>query len=191
MDTKIFAFDVETTGTNPQLHSIIELAGILIINGKAVDRITFECKPMTGKMISPEALSVQKLTYERMMERQDAITAYSSIYSFFSKYCNKYDKSDKIIPLGYNVRFDLEMLDAFFRGTGNKYGVSSFLSWYYIDVFALFNEYALRNEIKLENHRLETVAKHFGIEFEAHNAEEDIRTTLKIYKLLRKGRTDE
>ena len=104
-----------------------------------------------------------------------------------SKYVDQYDKNDKFTIVGYNCTFDIGFLREFFRLNNDKYYGSWFSSYNMIDVHKLFT--ALRGsglypELEaLENMKLETVANHYGIEIQAHDALSDIYATEKLYDI--------
>ena len=97
-----------------------------------------------------------------------------------NKYINKGDKNDKFIPAGYNTKFDMEFLQANFKKGGST-GFGSYFDYHYIDPMVMVNYLRYLGAFPtLENVKLITVAKHFGLEFKAHDAMEDIRTTRMI-----------
>lgn len=47
--------------------------------------------------------------------------SYFYFKKILDKYINKYDREDKFIVAGYNVKFDIEMLQAFFKRQNDNY----------------------------------------------------------------------
>lgn len=56
--------DVETTGTNPAKHGIIQLAGKIVIDGVEKNSFDFKMKPFPGQEVEEEALKVTGTTRE-------------------------------------------------------------------------------------------------------------------------------
>jgi DNA polymerase III epsilon subunit-like protein len=91
-------------------------------------------------------------------------------------YVDKYNKNDKFIPVGYNVNFDIGFLREFFLKNGNKY-YGSYFDYHFLDGMALTFFMRYIGKLNLENYRLETSCKHYGIEINAHDALSDIEGT--------------
>ena len=111
---KVFYVDVETTGLEPKINDIIQLALIIEIDGKVVRKEKFEMQPFNYDNISPEALEVNGLSIEQIKGFDTPQIAYRKIVNILDKYIFKYDKKDKFIPAGYNVKFDVDFLTEFF-----------------------------------------------------------------------------
>ena len=152
---KIIFIDTETGGVNPEKAALIQLSGIIRIDKKDVEKFNFYIKPFENSEVTEKALEVQGRTLEKL-------------------------KTDKFIVAGYNVRFDVDILKAFFQRHGNNFLFS------YLDSSMLDPLYSIRllqiAEVLpvLENNKLETWCKHFGIELKAHDSLEDIEATKKL-----------
>ena len=183
---KVFYVDVETTGLEPKINDIIQLALIIEIDGKVVRKEKFEMQPFNYDNISPEALEVNGLSIEQIKGFDTPQIAYRKIVNILDKYIFKYDKKDKFIPAGYNVKFDVDFLREFFLKNGDKY-YGSYFDYHFIDGMALVFAMRYANKLTLENYRLETASKHFGIEINAHDALSDIEATRElILKIMEK-----
>jgi DNA polymerase-3 subunit epsilon len=64
---KICHVDTETTGKHHALHSIHQLAAIIEVNGKIVDRLNIKMRPRLGRYIDEEALKVGGVTKQQIM----------------------------------------------------------------------------------------------------------------------------
>lgn len=179
---KIIFIDTETGGVNPEKAALIQLSGIIRIDKKDVEKFNFYIKPFENSEVNEKALEVQgrtlnELKTDKYVEEKEV---YKQFINLLDKYIDKYDRTDKFIVAGYNVRFDVDILKAFFQRHGNNFLFS------YLDSSMLDPLYSIRllqiAEVLpvLENNKLETWCKHFGIELKAHDSLEDIEATKKL-----------
>ena len=179
---KIIFIDTETGGVNPEKSALIQLSGIIRIHKKDVEKFNFYIKPFENSEVNEKALEVQGRTLEELKTDKyvEEKEVYKQFINLLDKYIDKYDRTDKFIVAGYNVRFDVDILKAFFQRHGNNFLFS------YLDSSMLDPLYSIRllqiAEILpiLENNKLETWCKHFGIELKAHDSLEDIVATKKL-----------
>ncbi len=179
---KIIFIDTETGGVNPEKAALIQLSGIIRIDKKDVEKFNFYIKPFENSEVNEKALEVQGRTLEELKTDKyvEEKEVYKQFINILDKYIDKYDRADKFIVAGYNVRFDVDILKAFFQRHGNNFLFS------YLDSSMLDPLYSIRllqiAEILpvLENNKLETWCKHFGIELKAHDSLEDIEATKKL-----------
>ena len=174
---KTLFFDVETTGLNVERCSIIQLSGIIDIGGEIKEEFNFFIAPDPNADISDEALEITGKTRKEIQGYPSAKDVYSQFLEILDRHVNKYDKTDKFYPAGYNVRFDLEFLQSFFKKCGNEWGSGSYQNWKAIDVMQLAHFLCYDQKLNLENYKLQTLCSHFGIEIIAHDALSDIRAT--------------
>lgn len=182
---KKFIFDLETTGLNPEVHGIIQTAGIIALPNGVKHKFDFKHKPFPGQKLDPIALKITNTTPEMIETYSAPEKAYKALISLLGKYADKYDKNDKYIVMGYNCNFDINFLRKFFLNNNDKWYGSWFSSYDMIDVHKLFT--ALRGTglypelAALKNMKLETVANFYGIEINAHDALSDIYATEALY----------
>jgi len=182
---KFLWFDTETTGLDCNENDIIQLSGLIIVNGVIKDEFNFKIAPINVNAIDKEAIKVHGITIEEMMKFPDALKVKQEFTNLLSKYVDKYNREDKFIPAGYNVRFDMDFLNSFFKKCGDAY-LFSFINGYALDLYPLALGLHYMGIIpKLTNFKLETITKHFGIEMKAHDALEDIKATQLLYEKLR------
>ena len=183
---KIIFIDTETGGVNPEKAALIQLSGIIRIDKKDVEKFNFYIKPFENSEVNEKALEVQGRTLEELKTDKylEEKEVYKQFIDILDKYVDKYDRTDKFVVAGYNVRFDVDILKAFFQRHGNNFLFS------YLDSSMLDPLYSIRllqiAEILpvLENNKLETWCKHFGIELKAHDSLEDIEATKKLIRKL-------
>jgi DNA polymerase III subunit epsilon len=179
-DKKVFWFDIETTGLDTSKCGIVQLAGLVEINGKVEDEFDFKCKPFPGDLIFDEAIVIHGLTKEIMETFDDPAVMHRNLLSVLGKHCDKFDRLDKFYPAGYNVSFDYNFLQSFFMKNNDKF----FGSWFNhrrIDPLSVLWIGDLLGKYNLDNYKLETVAKHFGVTLQAHNALSDVKATREIF----------
>jgi DNA polymerase-3 subunit epsilon len=176
MSIKALYFDVETTGRSAYKNDIVQLSGMVEIDGEVKETFNLLARPVNVDDIEQEALDVIGKTKEQIMKYPDRSEMKKQFQDILGRYVNKFDKADKFIPVGYNVRFDLDFIHSFFKKQKDMY-LGSFISWYYVDVMALANLKAFEGAFKLENHKLGTLCDHFGIQIQAHDALSDIVAT--------------
>lgn len=181
---KILYFDVETTGLDPRVHDIHQLAMIIKVDGKEVAREDLKVKPFNLEAAEKRALEVSGVTKEEIAKYPDPKEVYKKVISVWSKHVDRYDKADKFYPAGYNVKFDLEFLAQFFTKCGDKYGIGVWQNWRYIDPLPLLYIKDLKGELSLANYKLENVCNNYGIEIKAHDALSDIEATIKLINML-------
>lgn len=191
--SKIFAYDLETTGTNPGHHSIHQIAGIILIDGKEKERFEIKMQPNPKAKIDPEALKVANVTLEQIQEYQSFEDGYKELISILGKYISKFDRKDKFATLGYNnASFDDQFLRGLFLQNNDQY----YGSWFWadsLDVRVLAMRQLLPVRHQMENFKLMTVSRQMGIivdESKLHDAVYDVELTIEVFKRLRLTKTE-
>ena len=165
--------DGETTGLDSLKNDIVQLAAIPVLSG-VQQPLTFNqyCQPIDWNEIDPAALAVNGLTVD-FLKRQQSPEAMVNNLVVFAKQFNV-----KFIIAGYNVGFDKEFIAALFKKVGRE-----------DDFFALFTgdirdtmkrAKKLKGQLPTPNIKLATLAAHFGIEINAHDALSDIQATIGV-----------
>ena len=182
MDRKICWIDLETSGLNPSEHGIVQLAGILEVNGIEKCTFDFKVRPFPQQKIDPEALAINGFTHEMLESHMEPHKVYQELIEIFSGYVNKYDKTDKMFFAGYNSQFDDTFLRKFFENCGDGF----YGSWFArptLDVYVIAMDKMGAVWNTLTNHKLATLADYFSIERDGtlHNALCDIKMTRELY----------
>jgi len=184
---KILWIDTETSGLDPNIHGIISLAAMVEIDGEIRERQTLYMDPRgIGKQLDAKALEVNGFTPESIGNLPAPKVLKSSLDELMGKYVDKFDKNDKFIAAGYNVRFDVDMLNSLFKAFGDNY-LFSWISGAMLDVMAAFQFCVWMWKIQATpRNRLTDVAAALGINTEgAHGAMADIEMTRAVAMALR------
>lgn len=184
---KYLFYDLETTGVKHWKHGIHQIAGIVVIGGEVKESFDIKMQPYEKVEITDEALAFAGITREDLAGYQDMANGKADFTSMLNKYVDRFNKKDKFHLVGFNNRaFDDKFLRAFFEYNGDNY----FGSWFWpdsLDVLVLAS-FALREErTELPDFKLESVAKHLGIDFDpeaAHDALYDVQITKQIFEIL-------
>lgn len=185
MDRKIFWFDTETTGVYPQQNAMIQLAGMIEINGIIKEEINLLFRPAEGRVIETRALEVNHRTASELLEFPHLAVGIGSLKKTFKKYIDQYDRDDKFIPAGFNTSFDCDFLRDTFYQSGDQYGIGSWMFNVNLDVRSWVSLLVAHTGLRLPNYKLVTICNHFGIQFDggAHDAFADIKATRELYLL--------
>lgn len=181
---KLCWFDTETTGLDPEQHDIIQIAGLIEIDGDIKEKFEFKVAPVNILHSDPAALKIHGYNLDQIATFPEPSEVFKELIKLFSKYINPYEKTDKFLPAGHNVFFDMKFLHHFFLKMENKY----FGSWFWrqgLDTMhlAVYAEY-IKGE-RFENHKLQTLCDFFKIPIQAHDAMADIEATRYLFALLR------
>jgi DNA polymerase III alpha subunit (gram-positive type) len=109
---KYLALDVEAGGITPD-RSILEVYfGVVAPDGALLDELSILTKPDNGPyIVDAQALSVNKI--DLVQHDKNAVTYQQAgrlIYDFLNK--NSSSGKDRLIPLGHNVGFDVDFVQA-------------------------------------------------------------------------------
>ena len=184
---KIFLYDLETTGLNPDKCAIHQMAVKVIVNGYEPIYKDFKIRPFEGAEIHPEALKVGGVTLEQIMEYPEEKDAFRDIIGFLTGLVSKFDKADKMHLCGYNIcAFDNKFLRELFIRNNDKFFGSYFWSDS-IDVFALASNYLMHERHLMPNFKQATVADWLGIEVDQsrlHEAMYDLELCSQIKRIV-------
>lgn len=189
-DKKILFYDIETSGLDSTKHGIIQISGIIDINGEEKENFNFFVKLFSDDLIDEAALKIINIDKSDIENFESPIEVHKKLIEILSKHINKYDKLDKFYLCGYNnIKFDDQFLRTFFEKNGDKFFGSFFWS-NSIDVIVLATMKLLKYRELMDNFKLKTVAQTLGVDFnveDLHNSMNDIILTRKVfYELFKK-----
>ncbi len=183
MNKKILYFDVETTGLDAKFNEIIQIAYIIEVDGIIKHRGNRLMRPTNMLNVSPKALEITGKTLEEIEKYPVQESQFVRFSDDLGKYVDKFNPSDKYYVCGYNVKFDLDFLFAWFKKNNDDY-LGSWLNWKTLDPLQILYLLDSTGRINLHNYKLETVCKYFKIEIDAHDALSDIKATKLLYRKL-------
>lgn len=183
---KIIFIDTETGRVNAEKSALIQLSGIIEVDGTEKEKFNFYIKPFENSEVNEKALEVQGRTLEELGTEKyiDESIIYKKFLEILDKYIDKYDKNDKFIVAGYNVKFDIDILKALFERNNNKFLFSYFNSSMLDPLYSVRLLQVAGILPVLENNKLETWCKYFNIELKAHDSLQDITATKKLIEKL-------
>jgi DNA polymerase III subunit epsilon len=185
MNNKICWIDVETTGLDARKQDVIQIAGIIDINGQVKERFMFLCQPHSWEDIQQKALDVHGYSIPDLQGFESPYVIKQKVEAILAKYINKFDKADKFVFAGYNTPFDYGFVREWFKKCGDKY-FGSYFEYKQYDVYPLFQCYCNIAGLSLPNQKLITAAGHFGVHIDAHDALSDIEATRAVGKHIEK-----
>lgn len=180
---KVLYFDTETTGLDPVQNDIIQIAGMVEIDGEIKEEFNLLSQPFSYENVSQEALDIHGISIDTIKQFPKPEFLRLRLIKIFSKYIDKYNRNDKFYPAGQNIQFDLHFLEENFKKNNDIY-FGSWLWRYCLDLYSLSTILRYKKILNTENLKLETLAKHFGVELKAHNAINDIRATREIIRII-------
>lgn len=191
---KILYFDVETTGTDPNRHGLIQLGQIIEVDGEVVMRKSWDIQPFRNDQIEDAALNVTKTDKATLFDnavRLPPEAAWFEMRASWNQVIDKYDQADKFILAGYNVdSFDQNFLREFIRKNTptERFSVAgSYLGHLTIDPLPYLKWLKALGQLNIENLKLQTVCDKLGIVLvDAHDAMADIEATRWLIHRIRR-----
>lgn len=186
-DEKLIYIDLETGGVNSYKNPVIQIAGIVEINGKIKQQFDLRTAPFPHQEIEDSSLEVTGLTRSEIKGYDDPSTVFDTLTTMLDKYVDRYDSSDKFHFVGYNSTFDDRFMRAFWKNNNDKY-YGSFFYFPTIDVCVLAADQLKSARPLMNGFKLVDVAEHFFDDVnadDAHDASWDIKMTRRIYKHLK------
>lgn len=190
-EIKLLWLDCETTGLDTDIHEIIQLAGIIESPGNFSTSFNFRMKPLNVKSISKDAIAAHGISVKEMLLYKHPYDVYLEFKLLLNTYVNKYDKDDKLILSGQNVKFDDKFIRAWFEKYTDTYW-GSYVTSGVFDLKTLAPMYEIFYNKKIfSSYSLGYLCKKLEVELtNAHDAKADIIATreccLKIYNEITK-----
>ncbi len=159
--TPFIVVDIETTGLEPSLDRIVELAAVKVLNGEVVDEWSSLVNP--GVFIPQETTSITGITSEMVEKAPRFEEVIDPFLNFLSK---------EGVFVAHNCDFDRTFIN---RSLGRLERAE--LSNPYLCTFKL----AKHVHPHLPRYGLGNLAEHFGVELcQAHRALHDARATAEL-----------
>lgn len=173
--------DAETTGTNPVYNDIIQMACVPLIKNKYHDTFNEFCQPVNWGNIQAEATKVHGITEEMMRGFQSSADGLDKFIKYLDSFGVKFTIS------GFNVSFDQRMMSGWFAKHDRA---SDFARLFEVNIHdTMLRWRKLLKKLgsaapQLADGKLETIAKHYGITINAHEALSDILATIELDKII-------
>lgn len=180
---KLCFIDLETTGLFPWKHGVIQISGVIEINGEVKEEFNLIVNPFANDVIEEKALQKNGRDRDTLFKNLPPEEAFKKLEEILGKYVKKTDKTDKFFFLAYNANFDEEFLRKWFSKCGSNY----FGSWFFvpvIDVMGLAALSLLEERPSMPDFKLGTVLDKMSIKPEGslHDGLVDIKATYQLYK---------
>lgn len=180
---KILWIDVETTGLDRRRNGIIQIAGLVDIDGRIVERFDLQMNPQAEFDPAAEAIhGVSQEEIDRYPSKRETLDRFKAL---LLRYVDAADPQTRFRPGGYNVRFDLGFLEQWFQDMGEP-GLGLYFTRERVDpsfMMKAFQEY--RGKLLMPSWSLRAVAAMMGLSYgDRHDALEDIEITREIHRRL-------
>lgn len=187
---KYIVFDTEAGGTYANQHSLLTAYFKIVdenFNLIKGGELSLSMKPEAKKdnhtyHVTAEALEVNGINLIEHEKKSISMSlAKPLLYNFIREHSE--DGKHKLIPVGHNIRGDINFL---FANLINKGNWQQYVSYRHLDTGTLIQEAQRTGKIpRSVSGSLSSVAKHFKIDFlGAHNAKFDVEMTIEIWKKL-------
>lgn len=185
MPEKLLFIDTETTGLYAPGAGLVQVAGIVEIDGEEVEEFNLWARPHKGDMLNQEALDVIGKTREELAALPDPADTFRSFLDVLDRHIDRYSKTDKFFLVAYNAHFDAEHLRAWWKKCGGEY----FGSYFWTPPLCSMGlaGVALReSRPALPDFKLATVAAAMGVKADGdiHDALTDVRLSAGIWRRL-------
>ena len=192
--SKVIIIDVETGGLYPNKNPMLQLSGIIEIDGEEKQRFDYFVQPFRDQVLEDAALKVNGFSREEIGSEdsifQDPLLVYENFINVLSNYVNKFDKKDKFFFVGYNSHtFDMGFVREFFKKCGDTYGIGSWFFYPSIDMMLIMASHLMIERSSMTNFKLPTVCKACNIIVDPtrlHDSMYDVELTRDLFKLLKK-----
>lgn len=181
---KVLYVDTETTGTNEFIQEPHQISIFIEIDGSLREDHIFYAQPIHWDKVETEALDISGVTMEQLRAYPEAGITYARMINILGRYVNKFDKNDKYVCAGQNVRFDMRMLNQWFQKLGDKYFYSWVNSRVTLDTLQPAQWFQFLETLPdMPNAKLISICEALGVPLEcAHDAREDLKATRILVK---------
>jgi len=175
--------DVETTGLESEVCGLTQLACIIEIDGKEMESANFDIRPFKGADITKKALEVTGKTFDEVQAYPEEDKVFGQFIEMLKRYIDPMVYGDDFTLVAYNAEFDQNFMMALFERQGKKYG--NYINYRKVDPLALLRILHSEGMANLPSYTLSNVYKAlFDEEFNAHDADADIKATVRVHKYL-------
>ena len=190
MKTKLFWYDLETTGLRYWKHGIHQIAGLIEIDGEVVEKFNFDIAPHPQHILEPEAFTMKAIKPEEVRNYPALEVVFKEkLMPLLNRYISPYDSKDKFFTAGYNISaFDNPFFRKLFDLSGTQKSFGNYFWNEPVDVFCLASEKLLHERANMKAFNQAAVAEHLGLPVrkeELHDASYDVELSRQIYQMLK------
>jgi len=185
--SKVIWIDTETTGLDPKIHGLREVACIVEIDNIVVDEFLLHIDTTTyakEKYISKYVKDVMGVTEEKLQENLSSFIQIKDFREIVEQHIDIEDSSDRFMMAGFNTEFDFGFIEAWYKDNLMPLEFFNTFGYQKIDVLEFVRNLKYLNLFETKNNKLETLCNHFDIEINAHEALSDIQATKKLHEVL-------
>lgn len=161
--------DCETTGLDPAINAIVQVAGIVEIHGNVCEEFNIKMRPESWHKVEQKALDINGITHAQLASFGSQEEGRNLLKELLKPY-------GKLTLCGYNVGFDKGFVQAWL-GQSFRF----FFEYKPVDVYSLAYLFAETFGWPVANHKLATICQHLTIPIEAHDALSDIKATRVMF----------
>lgn len=180
-ETEFVVFDLETTGLDSRMDRIIEYGAVKVKGGEIVDRFSLLTNP--GKTqaglqiyISNEIANLTGITNKDLENQPTEAYGTQAFVNWVG---------DTSLVVGHNIdSFDIKFLKKACERAHVEFPFHES-----IDTMKMVRAMKMRKNGLIPNDKQPTLAKYFGIEYDAHRAVNDVEALYKIFRELNKEYT--
>ena len=180
--------DIETSGLDPIVNGIVQIAGAIVIDGFTVKTFNYPCRLLSGDKLTKKSTEVHGYTMDDIRKFPPAHDQFITIVKMLREYVDPADTLDKFTMYGYNAVFDY----TFLRNWWDKNDSPYFGSYVWFPPIDVMNKAAEElqgvDRTTIRSFKLRTVAKYLGLPIDTkrlHDAQYDIEMTRWVYHKLR------
>ncbi len=191
INNTLFVLDTETGGLDPQTASLMQIAGVILKDGKVVGEYESLVKSKDGKYLCNEfARKMHGITDQEINQKgkypQEIIRDLKHIQ-------NKFFDSEPMTIVAHNAAFDIAFLKKMFVDAGldmqslisnNPYDYNNMFSRNAIDTATMALILRLQNKLDFDRCSLDNILKYYNLvtsSEQRHSAIGDARQTAKAF----------
>lgn len=184
---KILWLDTETTGVDTRIDDVVQIAVQVDHNDDTFQTLVqppdLDLDSLDNSHI--RALDVSGITVDQLKSAPSNYEGWCALRSFLRQYVDPFNKSDRYLVAGYNVKFDIDILRTWWHKRNDKYFGSYFYP-YVLDVMVILVDGFARSVFQSpppETLQLGTVIEWAGIAppGKLHDAMTDVLATRMLY----------
>lgn len=162
---KLLVIDVETTGLDPQRHSILSL-GLVVVESQFVTQSKEILIKSYGE-IDPKAMEVNKIDMEQ--HHKNALAPYDAVLELLRFLEENFDiwEEKKIVLAGHNVSFDISFLKQLMQRANVDF--SKFFSHRSIDIHSIAYFLYMAGELEQDEVTSDGLIKKYKIEVDGRH----------------------